>query len=233
MLVRHRVQRHSDAPRRPVQLVQDGAGEDQCQLTLPKPLEQPARRRPELLVLAAAEHRGVDVHPAGPSLGRTGRHAADDLCQQALGLGLQRQDVRLDLRQRPHWLGLVEVAVEADLVAGLHTLGVVPRVGGVGQDLPAQERLDAALLLERDLLRVAETRVRLVLDDSGPAVDLRFEQAAQRVRGDASLVDLPDQGRGSLASTADGLEFAGFGGLVHPADSMPSMRSGRSTVTFQ
>ena len=95
-------------------------------------------------------------------------------------------------------LGLVEVAGEADLVANLEAVGRIPGVRRVGQDLAAEERLDAALLGQRDLLGVAEVGVRLVLDDGWLTVDRGREEAAEGVRGDISLVDFPDDGRRGL-----------------------------------
>lgn len=103
----------------------------------------------------------------------------DDLPQQPLGLPLQRQDVGADLLQCAERLGLVEVAGEADLVAGLDAFGVVPGVGGVGQDLAFEEGLDAALFQERDLFGVAQVAVGLVFDYRRPAFDNRGEKPPQ------------------------------------------------------
>ena len=103
--------------------------------------------------------------------------------------------------------------------------GDVPCVGRVGQDLASQERLDAALLEERDLLGVAEVGVGLVLDDGGPAADIGRVQAAQRVTLDVALVDFLDDGRSVLFSGAQrhlqkvlplGRQpYAPSGGIIH------------------
>ena len=109
---------------------------------------------------------------------------------------------------------LVEVAGEADLVADLHAVGLVPGVGGVGQSLAPQEGVDAAGLLQRDLLGIAQVGVRLVLHHGGPAVDGGREPAAQGVSSRASLVDFLDDGRRVLAALAVLFELLEFGGLV-------------------
>ena len=51
----------------------------------------------------------------------------------------------------------------------------------MGQDLAGEERFDAAIFGERDLLRVAQVGVGLILYNSRLAVDLGFEQASDRV----------------------------------------------------
>ena len=73
-----------------------------------------------------------------------------------MGLPFQSEDVGADFLEGAEGLGLVEVPGEADLVADLDAGRDVPCVGRVGQDLAAQEGLDAALLEEWDLLGVAE-----------------------------------------------------------------------------
>jgi len=62
------------------------------------------------------------------------------------------------------------VAGEGDLVAGLDGGGVVPGVGGVGEDFAAEEGGDAAWLQEWDLFAIAQVGVGFVFDCGGPAV---------------------------------------------------------------
>ena len=139
---------------------------------------------------------------------------AEDLGQQPLRLLLQPQNIRPNLGQRPHRLRRVEVACEADLVADLHTVRLVPDVGRVRQDLAPQERRDAAVFLQRDLLGIAQVGIRLVLHDSRPAVNVGREQATQRVGLRAALVDLPEDRRRILAALAGLLQRLDLGRLV-------------------
>ena len=120
----------------------------------------------------------------------------------------------MDFGQCAHRLRLVEVAREADLVAGLDAVGLVPGVERVGQDLAAQECLDAARLLQRNLLGVAQVGVRLVLHHRGRAIEGGFKQAAQRIGRRAALVNLPDDRRGVLSTFAALLQRLDLGGLV-------------------
>ena len=59
----------------------------------------------------------------------------------------------------------MEVPVEADLVADLSALRKIPGITGVRKYLAAQEPLNPALLKQRNLFRVTELGIRLVLDD--------------------------------------------------------------------
>ena len=86
-------------------------------------------------------------------------------------------------------MGFVEVPGEADLVTGLDAIRNIPGIGGVGQNLASEEGLDAAIFGERDLLGVAQVGVGLVLDHGGLAIDGGLEQAAQRVGGDALVLE--------------------------------------------
>ena len=127
----------------------------------------------------------------------------NNLRQQPLRLPLHRQNIRPNLRQRPHRLGLIEISGEADLVAGPHAVRLVPGVSRVGQNLTPQERFDAAFLLQRNLLGVAQIGVRFVFHHDGSAVDGSLEPAAQRVGLRASLVDILDDWRRGFAALAN------------------------------
>ena len=50
----------------------------------------------------------------------------------------------------------------------------------MGEDFPADERLDAAFLKEGNLLGVPQVAVRFVFDDALLAADGRLKQTAQR-----------------------------------------------------
>ena len=79
----------------------------------------------------------------------------DGLHQKDVCLPLQRHYISANIVQAAHGLGPVDVAVEADFVADFDGVRVVPGVGGVWQDALVEERLDAAVFEQRDLLGVA------------------------------------------------------------------------------
>ena len=154
--------------------------------------------------------------------------------KQPFGLLLQRQDVGADLLQGAHGLGLVEVAGEADLVADLDAVGLVPGVGGVGQHLAPQEGLDAALFQERDLLGVAQVGVGLVLDHGGFAVDVVSNRPRSGSGSVPFLWIFLMTGGASSARVRRLLELLDLlAACRRGSGRCPSMRSGRSTVTFQ
>ena len=92
-----------------------------------------------------------------------------------------------------------EVSGEGNLVSDLRLGGVYPGIRHVRQDLPPEERFDAAFFEQRHLLGVAQAGIRLVFHHRGSAVALTFVEAIKRVRrGLSGLADLPDDRRGGL-----------------------------------
>ena len=137
--------------------------------------------------------------------------------------------------KRAERLRLVEVAGEADLVAGLDAGRHVPRVGCVRQHLTAKERLHPTLFEERHLLGVSEVGVRLVLDDGGFLAVGGGEERARAgdlpQRPSCGLV-LMTGGAVSERTPSSRNVLISFAVYARPA-SMPSTRSGRSTVTLR
>ena len=174
--------------------------------SLNKRLEQSKGCFAKFVVLAAPYYRRVHIYPGLRCIVRF-RFAHEEVGKQAVGFGLERQNVSLNFLQRTHGRGLVEIAVEADFVADLHTVGLVPGVFGVGQDFPLQKGFDAAFFGERDLLGVAQVGVGLVFDHGGLAVEHGDEQAAHYVGLRAALVDFPDDARRVFAAFAVFLEL--------------------------
>ncbi len=81
------------------------------------------------------------------------------------------------------------------------------QVGGIGQHLPADKGVDAAVFQQRHLLGVPQLGVGLVADDGRFAVQSDLEPAPQRVGLDlAGPVDLGDDGGRGLVAPAHGLE---------------------------
>ena len=156
-----------------------------------------------------------------------------DFAQEAVGFALQGQDVGADVVEGAEGLGLVEVAGEADFVAGPEGGRDVPSVGGVGEDLAAEEGFDAAVFKERHLLGVAEVGVGLVLDDGGPAVDGGGEEAAQRIGLDGSLMNPLDDGRRGLGADALFPQSLDLLGGVCPFEVDALKSQGAPTVTLQ
>src|SRR4051812_32748753 len=104
---------------------------------------------------------GADWSPPAPCSLRTVEGPLDE----AVALGHQLADIRLDLLERPQLDWLIEVTGEGDFVADfVFALRVHPGVRRVGAHLALDEGRHASRLQERNLLEVGEFRIRLVLD---------------------------------------------------------------------
>ena len=148
--------------------------------------------------------------------------------------------------QGSHRFGLVEVAVEVDFVADSEAVGVVPRVGGVGQHFAAQEAFDGGVGVraggdvawgmaggtfeEGNLLAVAQVRVGRVLHHARLAVQHDLESSTQGVGLGSEFVDGSDDGgrvgRAAVRSEQRTNLFGAVGaGGVNPLQPQGSLHS--------